>query len=148
LLSLRLRNIQGPTLVSRLVGAAEDCRLRLEIVLDALLDMRRMIPPLVVGTGGVSEVNWLPVFRLWPSDVELVFLETIDSGNWNNGGHKSSSLAESCSGEACIEEEFVRVASSGVMMGDPCRELDATEEPLMAEMELGTEGRAARVVRI
>jgi hypothetical protein len=57
-------------------------------------------------------------------------------------------LAESCSGEACIEELFVSVANSGVMMGDPCRELEATEEPLIAEMELGAEGRAARVLRI
>lgn len=57
-------------------------------------------------------------------------------------------MAESCSGEACIEELFVSVANSGVMMGDPCRELEATEEPLIAEMELGAEGRAARVLRI
>lgn len=82
LLSLRLRKMQGPTLASRLAGgAAEDCRLRLEMVLDALLEIRRMIPPFGVGMGGVSETCWLVARRLCLREVELVFLEIIDSGN-------------------------------------------------------------------
>lgn len=43
LLSLRLRQKQGPTLVSRLEEAAEDCRLPLDNRLDARLDRLRII---------------------------------------------------------------------------------------------------------
>lgn len=145
LLSLRLRKMQGPTLASRLAGgAAEDCRRRLEIVLEALLEIRRIMPPFGVGIGGVSEVGWLVVLRLCLREVELVFLEIIASGNWNNGGHESSSLAVRSSGEACIDELLVSVAMSGVMIGDPCRELEATDEPLIAEREPGAGGREGR----
>lgn len=42
LLSLRLRQKQGPTLVSRLEEAAEDCRLPLDKRLDARLDRLRI----------------------------------------------------------------------------------------------------------
>lgn len=38
------------------------------------------------------------------------------------------------------------VAISGVMIGDPCRELEATDEPLIADNELGADGREGRPV--
>lgn len=37
------------------------------------------------------------------------------------------------SGDACIDEFLVKTAVSGDMMGEPWRELEATDEELMAD---------------
>ena len=71
--------------------------------------------------------------KLCRNEFELVFLDKMDSGSWKLLGHWSSSLAGIGSGDAWIDELVVRIAVSGVMMGDPCRELDEPEEPLRLE---------------
>lgn len=135
LLSLRRRRKQGPTLVSRLGGAAEDCLRLLPMVLEALLDNRRMSPPLVGADVGSVKTCAL-LLRLWPRDAELVFLEIMEGGSWKEEAKCSSSLVGNCSGEACSDELVVKVTISGVIMGESCRKLEAMEEPLMMEREL------------
>ena len=49
----------------------------------------------------------------------------------------SSSLGRIASGDACKDEFVVKTAVPGDIMGDPCRELEATDEVLIAET--GTE---------
>lgn len=89
LLSERLRRKQGPTLLSRPEGAAEDCLLRLVMLRDARLERRRMRLPLLEGVG-IGEtgpllaisVSGLPLpVQLWARELTLVFRETIDSGS-------------------------------------------------------------------
>jgi hypothetical protein len=72
LLSLRLRKKQGPTLPSRLVGAAEDGLLLLLVsLLDALLDnLRIKLPLLPGGTIGV-------VLVLVPVPVPVALADTL-----------------------------------------------------------------------
>ena len=86
LLSLRRRS-SGPTLVSRLVGAAEEGRLFGASPRDARLEMRRM--RLVFGWGGlgraaasgVSGMVLALFMRLCLSELELTRRDTIDSGS-------------------------------------------------------------------
>lgn len=147
LLSLRRRKRQGPTLVSRALGVADDCLL-LFIRRDARLDRRRMRlvleltePGAVAPAVGPSRAPFDWFLWLWPRrELELVLRETMDSGSWKFGGYCSSSKAREGSGDAWMEELLVRTAVSGDIMGDPLRELEATEDPLTAEV--GTEVEA------
>jgi hypothetical protein len=69
---------------------------------------------------GVSGMALAWFIRLWPSELELVFREIMDSGSWKLGGHESSSKPRAGSGEACTDELVVMTAVSGDMMGEPC----------------------------
>lgn len=134
LLSLRRRRKHGPTLPSRLVGAAEDCRLLLAMRFDALLDKRRIkLPLLAVPRASAMAPGPGLVTGPWAKEVALVFRERIGSGSWKLGGHGSSSLPRIGSGEPWTDELVVRTAVSGDMMGEPCWELEATEEAEIAE---------------
>jgi hypothetical protein len=64
----------------------------------------------------------------------------IDSGSWKFGGHESCSRPRIGSGETWTEELVVRRAVSGDMIGEPCCELEATDEALMAEMGMAEAG--------
>lgn len=50
------------------------------------------------------------------------------------GGNCSASRPRKGSGDGCIELLLVNTMFSGDIMGESCRELDATEEALMAEV--------------
>lgn len=78
--------------------------------------------------------------QLCPREFALVFRDRMESGSWKFGGHWSSSLDRTGSGDAWIDEFVVRTAVSGDMMGEPCRELEAAEEALMAETGAAEEG--------
>lgn len=100
LLSLRRRKKQGPTLPSRLVGAADDCLLLLLVsLLDARLDNRRIKLPLVFVAVGVvpavaavmllllvsiataSAIGLVLLTQLLPREVVLVLRVKIESGS-------------------------------------------------------------------
>lgn len=90
LLSLRLRRKQGPTLLSRAGGAAEDCLLRLLFIRrEARLDRRLIRFPFVgggVGTGAAmplaaSATGLCVPVQLCAREVTLVLRERIDSGS-------------------------------------------------------------------
>lgn len=87
MLSLRRRRRQGPTLASRLVGAADDCRLPVVRRLEARLDMRRIRLDfwfVVLGATPVPGVSGMALewfIKLWPSELQLVLRETMDSGS-------------------------------------------------------------------
>jgi hypothetical protein len=151
LLSLRRRRKHGPTLPSRLAGATEDGLLLLLRDLEALLDRRRIILPFPVEPTGALvpkdmtsaialglQVMLVPK-ELAPRELVLVFRERIGSGNSKPGGQMSTSWPRprpnwEGSGDAWSEELVVRMAVSGDMMGDPCCELEALEEELMADI--------------
>jgi hypothetical protein len=71
---------------------------------------------------------------LVPKELALVFRDNIGSGNSKFGGQVSSSRERRGSGDAWIEELVVRTAVSGDMMGEPCCELEAREEELIADV--------------
>lgn len=100
LLSLRRRRKQGPTLPSRLVGAAEDCLLLLLVsLLDARLDnLRIKLPLLFVAVGVVpvavadtlllldsaataSAIGLALLTQLLPRELVLVLRVKIESGS-------------------------------------------------------------------
>lgn len=80
LLSLRRRRKHGPTLPSRLVGAAEDGLLLLVIRLDALLDKRR-IRLLLLFVLRASAMALGLATGPWLKEVALVFRDKMDSGS-------------------------------------------------------------------
>jgi hypothetical protein len=64
----------------------------------------------------------------------------MDSGSWKLVGQEQpSSRPRMVSGLGWIEEEVVKAAASGDMMGDPFCEFEATDEPLMEEMGSATD---------
>lgn len=73
------------------------------------------------------------LMKLWPSEVVLVLRDKTDSGSWKLEGQGSSSRPRMGSGDGWTDELVVRTAVSGDMMGDPCSELEATEDALMAD---------------
>lgn len=100
LLSLRRRKKQGPTLPSRLVGAAEDCLLLLLVsLLDARLDSLRIKFPLVfvtvdvvpvlvadtllllVSTATDSAIGLVLLTQLFPREFVLVLRVKMESGS-------------------------------------------------------------------
>jgi hypothetical protein len=105
LLSLRLRKKQGPTLPSRLVGAAEDGLLLLLVsLLDALLDNLRIKLPLLPGgtigvvlvlvpvaladtllllvsSGSASAIGLVLLTQLRPREMLLALWVKIESGS-------------------------------------------------------------------
>ena len=102
LLSLRRLRKHGPTLPSRLAGAADDWRLLLVMLLDARLDRRRMMLPLpgaalaevvevpLLGTGlmvllllyAASAMGLVVLLnQLWPSELALGFRDKMESGS-------------------------------------------------------------------
>jgi hypothetical protein len=131
LLSLLRRRIPGPTLPSLLLGAADDGR-RLAKDLVARLDSLRIRPPLL----GRGSVMLGLLVKLCGSELLLALRFRTDSGSWNMpaGTWSSSSRPRIGSGEAWMELLLVMMAVSGDMMGDPCRELEPTDDALRAEM--------------
>lgn len=84
LLSLRRLSKQGPTLVSRLWGVAEDCLLLFVIVLDARLEILRIrlvVFGRLVLTPGVSGITFGLLVTLCPCEFRLVSRVMMDSGN-------------------------------------------------------------------
>lgn len=64
----------------------------------------------------------------------LVFGEMMDSGSWKSSeGPWTSSWGRMDSGEAWMEELEVRMVGPGDMIGDPCCELEAPVDALMAD---------------
>lgn len=101
LLSLRLLRKQGPTLPSRLAGAAEDCLRLLVSVLEARLDSLRIKLVLLLEATGVvsagavvqtlllrdsgliaSAMGLVLLIQLLPSELVLLLRVRMDSGNW------------------------------------------------------------------
>lgn len=70
--------------------------------------------------------------QLGPSEFALVFRDMMASGSWNPEETGSSFWGRMQSGEACMEELVVK-RDSGDMTGDPCCELEALEEALIAD---------------
>lgn len=130
LLSLRRRKMLGPILPFRLAGAAEDCCLLLANRW-ARLEKRR-IRLLFLGEASGIALGLL-LAKLLPSESFLVLRDRIVSGSGKLEGHGSSSLSCMGSGDGWTEELVVRTTVPGDIMGDPCCELEAAEDALMAD---------------
>lgn len=125
LLSLRRRRMPGPTLPSRLLGAADEGLLRAKDLV-ARLESLRIKPPLLVGGSVMLGLLVMLCGKEWL----LVFLFSTDSGSWNGPADMKSSISRPLkgSGEAWTELLFVMTTASGDMMGDVCLELEPTDD--------------------
>lgn len=125
-LPLRFLTIAGPTLPSRLFGAADDCR-RLVTRFDALFEIRRTRPPFDrLAASGPAVVDCTDEFTLG-------FRARTESGSCVYGIWSSGPGPRAGSGEGWTELFVVTPGVSGPMFGDRFFGLEEMEEVLRAE---------------